>query len=228
VAGCPRPAAGAVEVFRCKTLNQPTLSGRSPVLQRLFAIVALLSLAGAACAADKLEGIALKWKPTSTIGKGLALDLTDLVDRKIQVESFADARADKSGLIGENREKAVPKKVSTPDSVPDFVTGNVRQLLSKAGLNVVEAGGDAVIGGEIRAFFVEETDTYLGDVTLRVTVKDQSGKAVWTGISSGASKRFGRSYKADNYYETLSDALIEATQALLKNPGFLKALAGKP
>jgi hypothetical protein len=198
------------------------------MLQRLVAIVALLSLAGAACAADKLEGIPLKWKPTSAIGKGMALDLTDLGDRKIQIDLFTDARKDTSGLIGENREKSVPKKVSTPDSVPGFVTSNMRQLMSKVGLNVVESGGDAVIAGEIRSFFVEETDTYLGDITLRVTVQDKGGKTLWTGASSGASKRFGRSYKADNYYETLSDALIEATQGLLKNPSFLKALAGKP
>jgi len=193
----------------------------------ILSAIAALSIAGAACAADKLEGIPLKWKPTSAIGKGLALDLTDLGDAKVQVDRFTDARKDTSGLIGENREDAVPKKVTTPDSVPDFVTTNMRTLMAKLGLNVVEAGGDAIVGGEIRSFFVEETSTYLGEVTLRITVKDKSGKTRWTGASSGTSRRFGRSYKADNYYETLSDALIEATQGLLQNPGFLKALAGK-
>ena len=197
------------------------------MLKRLLSALAVASITGAACAADKLEGIPLKWKPTSAIGKGVALDLTDLASRKIQIDTFTDARADKSGLIGENREKAVPKKVSTPDSVPDFVSVNMRQLMTKVGLNVVESGGDAVVGGEIRSFFVEETDTYMGDITLRVTVKDKSGKALWTGATSGTSKRFGRSYKAENYYETLSDALIEATQGLLQNPSFTKALAGK-
>lgn len=197
------------------------------MIKRMLSVLAAMSIAGAACAADKLEGIPLKWKPTSAIGKGTALDLTDLVDRKIQIDTLTDARSDKSGLIGENREKAVYKKVSTPDSVPEFVTNNMRQLMSKLGLNVVDSGGDAIVVGEIRSFFVEETDTYLGDITLRVSVKDKGGKTLWTGAASGASKRFGRSYKADNYYETLSDALIEATQGLLQNPGFHKALAGK-
>lgn len=193
----------------------------------IWCVLAALSMAGAACAADKLEGIPLKWKPTSTIGKGLALDLTDLGDATVQIDRFTDARKDTSGLIGENREDAVPKKVTTPDSVADFVTNNLRQLMAKVGLNVVESGGDAIVGGEIRSFFVEETSTYLGEVSVRVTVKDKNGKTRWTGASSGSSKRFGRSYKADNYYETLSDALIEATEGLLQNPGFLKALAGK-
>jgi len=196
------------------------------MFSRVLAVLIVMSIAGIGFAADKLEGIPLVWKPTSAIGKGLALDLTNLGDRKIQIETFIDARQDKSGLIGENREKAVPKKVSTPDSIPDFVTKNMRQLMSKVGLNVVESGGDAIVGGEIRSFFVAETDTYQGDVTLKVTVKDKSGKTLWTGVSSGASKRFGRSYKAENYYETLSDSVIEATQGLLQNPGFNKALAG--
>ena len=195
------------------------------MFSRALTVLTVMSIAGIAVAADKLEGIPLVWKPTSAIGKGLALDLTSLGDRKIQIETFIDARQDKSGLIAENREKAVPKKVSTPDSIPDFVTKNMRQLMSKVGLNVVESGGDA-IGGEVRSFFVAETDTYMGDVTLKVTVKDRSGKTLWTGVSSGASKRFGRSYKAENYYETLSDSVIEATQGLLQNPGFNKALAG--
>ena len=196
------------------------------MFSRALTVLTVMSIAGIAVAADKLEGIPLVWKPTSAIGKGLALDLTSLGDRKIQIDTFTDARQDKSGLIAENREKAVPKKVSTPDSIPDFVTKNMRQLMSKVGLTVVESGGDVIVGGEIRSFFVAETDTYLGDVTLKVTVKDKSGKTLWTGVSSGASKRFGRSYKADNYYETLSDSVIEATQGLLQNPGFNKALAG--
>lgn len=192
----------------------------------VWCVLTAMSIAGAACAADKLEGIPLKWKPTSAIGKGLALDLTNLGEAKVQIDRFTDARENASGLIGENREDAVPKKVTTPDSVADFVTDNLRRLMAKVGVNVVESGGDAIVAGEIRSFFVEETSTYLGEVTLRVTVKDNSGKARWTGASSGSSKRFGRSYKADNYYETLSDALIEATQGLLQNPGFLNALAG--
>jgi hypothetical protein len=196
------------------------------MLSRALIVLAVMSAAGFASAADKLEGIPLVWKPTQTIGKGLALDLTGLDNRKIQIETFTDARQDKSVLIGENRENAVPKRVTTPDSVPDFVTRNVRQLMSKAGLNVVDSGGDVIVGGDIRSFFVAETGTYQGDVALKVTVKDRSGKTVWTGMSFGVGKRFGRSYKAENYYETLSDSIVEATRSLLQNAAFTKALGG--
>ncbi len=101
----------------------------------------------------------------------------------------------------------------------------MKQIIAAAGLDVVDSGGTRVLKGELKQFYVDETDTYKGDVRLLVTLTDASGKAVWTGTTGGTSTRFGRSYKAENYYETLSDSLIEATYNLLKNPGFHDALA---
>lgn len=40
----------------------------------------------------------------------------------------------------------------------------------------------------------------------------------------GDAERFGRSYKADNYCETMSDMVIRATYNLLANAGFREAL----
>jgi len=41
------------------------------------------------------------------------------------------------------------------------------------------------------------------------------------------SRRFGRSYKLENYHETLSDAYLEAVSCLLKNLKFRTALVLK-
>ena len=41
---------------------------------------------------------------------------------------------------------------------------------------------------------------------------------------AGTAKRFGRSYQPENYYETLSDAYLDAIQGLLNNEGFKKAM----
>ena len=62
-----------------------------------------------------------------------------------------------------------------------------------------------------------------GDVRLKLEVA-RDGRTTWTGVVSGASKRFGRSYKAENYYETISDSLLHAIQSLAADPGFLDAL----
>ena len=68
--------------------------------------------------------------------------------------------------------------------------------------------------------------TYNGDVRLKVTLIDPSGTSLWTGITSGAATRFGRSYRAENYYEVLSDSLVKAVQNLMQNASFRSALEG--
>jgi len=175
---------------------------------------------------DKLEGIPLVWKPTTNVATLGAVDLTGLTNVKVQVARLSDKR-DAPGLIGENREKQPPRKVTTPDDVPVFVTDHMKSLMKGAGVSVVDSGGTTMIKGEILQFFVVETDTYKGDVRIHFSVTNAAGKVMWNAVVGGSSTRFGRSYKDENYYETLSDSLIDATYNLLKTPGFHDALLRK-
>jgi hypothetical protein len=175
---------------------------------------------------DKLEGIPLVWKSTTNVATLGAVDLTGLTNVKVRVARLGDKR-DAPGLIGENREKQPPRKVTTPDDVAGFVTDHVKSLMKGAGLSVVDSGSSATVKGEILQFFVAETDTYKGDVRIHFSVINAAGKVMWNGVVGGSSTRFGRSYKDENYYETLSDSLIDATYNLLKTPGFHDALVRK-
>jgi len=172
---------------------------------------------------DKLENSPLVWKPTTSMASLGAIDLTGLDNVKLQVPKVADSRENPT-LLGENKEKATPRIITTSDDVPAFVTEHMKQIISAAGLNVVDSGGTHVLRAELKQFYVDETDTYKGDVRLLVTLTNSSGTSVWTGVTGGSATRFGRSYRAENYYETLSDSLIEATSNLLKNPSFHDAL----
>jgi hypothetical protein len=174
---------------------------------------------------DKLENIPLVWKPTTSVGSMGSVDLTDLQDARLQVDRLADNRENR-GFIGQNIEQT-PRKVTTPDDVSAFVTDHMKALISRVGIDVVDSGGTAILKGEIKQFFVDETETYKGDVRLRLTLTNPAGNVLWTGTTGGAAVRFGRSYKAENYYETLSNSLIDATSHLLQDAGFRKALAGK-
>ena len=49
---------------------------------------------------------------------------------------------------------------------------------------------------------------------------------MWTGITRGTSTRFGRSYSAENYYEALSDSLVDAVHNLMGSAAFHSALDG--
>ncbi len=173
---------------------------------------------------DRLEGIPLVWKPTTRPSELGPVDTTGLSRVKLQVGPCTDARADPA-LIGQNREQAKVRKVSTPSDVPTFVANQMRQLIAATGIATVQSDPTHILKCEVTQFMVDETSKYKSDVRFDVTLTDGAGKALWSGSASGAATRFGRSYKADNYYETLSDGLLEATYSLLKNPSFREALA---
>ena len=183
----------------------------------------LACLIGCAHATRPLTDIPLSWAPTDSITESGVTDTTGAPGLSIQVGDFSDTRADHAA-IGENREDPKPKPVTTKDDVGRFVADHLRDTLRQAGLDMVDTGGKVVLSGEVTDFFVAETDVYRSEVTLRITVSDAAGKKLWSGITSGTNTRFGKSYKAQNYYEGLSDALVDAMQNLLQDPGFRKSL----
>jgi len=189
--------------------------------KRLYFLLAFL----AGCASTGLENIPLLWKPTTAMFSIESAELAELQNARLQIGPVTDIR-ENAALIGQNREEQMPRQVTTPDDVSAFVTNRMKALMSAAGIKVVDSGGTAVLKTELRQFFVDETNTYQAEVILRVTLTDPDGNVLWSGLSSGASARRGRSYKADNYYETLSDSLVGAVQQLIQNRGFRAALAG--
>jgi hypothetical protein len=172
---------------------------------------------------DSGSAIPLVWKPTTSMAQSGTIELTGRANARVRVE-VTDSRDDPA-LIGRNSEKLPPRKVTTPDSVRAFVNEHLSQLISGAGVIDVDNSGPVILKADIQQFFVEETETYSGDVRLKVTLTDSSGRSVWTGLTSGASMRFGRSYSAENYYEALSDSLVDAVRNLMRSATFRDALA---
>jgi len=147
------------------------------------------------------------------------------VSTPLHVDTFVDTRTNPS-MIAQNLEKPEkPLPVTTSGDVAGFVTDHVKETLRGAGLNVVDGPGALTLSGEIRQFFVTETGTYHSDVSLVLHLKDTHGKEIWSGAAAGSTERFGRSYKAENYYETLSDGVLRASQNLLSNPAFAEAFS---
>ena len=195
-----------------------------PVLAILAACFAL-AVFTTANAADKLENIPLQWAPTSPMSERDPVDLKGLDGVKLQIDPFTDTREDPA-LIGRNTNKVPLRKATTNEDVPRFVTYRSKLLLSGLGLDVVDSGGTVIMKGEVKKFFVEEANRYNATVELHVTMTDPAGKVLWVVETTGTSSRFGIGYKAANYYEVLSDALIGAVHELARNPNFKKALAG--
>ena len=182
----------------------------------------LLSVALTASAKTQLlEHIPLQWRPTSD----LRLGSTPMPASTVTIAPFTDGRDNKE-VIGENQEEKLPKPVTTRDDVGIFVSSHIRRLLDQAGVKTVDGNGEVTIKGEVKKFFAREESTYKSTVEVHLTVIDQDGKTLWNGLGSGEATRFGRSYKAENYYEVLSDAVVNTVSSMLQAADFRDAMSG--
>jgi hypothetical protein len=185
----------------------------------LALILVSMALDGHA-AAVLLTHMPLKWKPTSELASGT----TDMDATTIRFEPFQDVRNDKE-KVGENLEDEAPKPVTTTDDVGAFVSSHMRQMFDRAGLKTVDGDAAVTIKGEVRQFFARETSTYNSQVEVQLIVMDRDGSTIWKGLASGEATRFGRSYKIENYYEVLSDAVVNTVSSLLRSAEFRKTLS---
>ena len=167
-----------------------------------------------------LTHMPLQWRPTSQLASGT----TDMDATSIRFEDFQDARNDKE-KVGENLEDDPPRPVTTADDVGAFVSSHMRQLFDRAGLKTVDSDAAVTIKGEVRQFFARETSTYNSQVEVQLTLVDRDGNTLWKGLASGEATRFGRSYKIENYYEVLSDAVVNTVSSMLRSTEFRKALS---
>jgi len=168
-----------------------------------------------------LLNVPLKWRPTSE----LRLGTQEMSPAQVQFDVFRDLRPDKQA-IGQNLEDQQPKPVTTTDDVGSYVSTHMRELFDRAGLKTVDSNGTVIIKGDVTQFFVRETSLYRSAVAVHLTVVGADGKVRWSGTASGEAKRFGRSYKLENYYEVLSDAIVNTVSSMLQSAQFQRALSG--
>ncbi len=171
-----------------------------------------------------LKDVTLRYKPTSTFADYPDLNLSGLSNIKIKLGDFIDERENVK-LIGENREdedegKILP--VTTKSSVPDFLKETFGILFKDLGIGISESS-NIIFNLNIKKFMVIETNLYRAEVSFNVSLL-KNGNLVYDENVRGSAKRFGRSYKLDNYLESLSDAILDAFASLFKNERFLKAL----
>ncbi len=195
---------------------------------RLLLKAALIAacLTAVSAAGTELHDIPLEWKPTETVSAMDAVDLTVFHNITFVVSPFNDIRK-KPEEIGKNVEKRLsdrPLLVTTKDNVASWMTGRFAKILEEFEIDVVKSGGTFVIEGDIVKFYVTEESTYKADVALKVRVKTPGGAVLWEGLIAASATRFGSSYKAENYYEALSNATVSAVHALLKNDSFKQAI----
>jgi hypothetical protein len=190
---------------------------------RLLMVAAVFT--GSACAHPSAIVMPLEWSPTSDIRDLPPGSLELFGGRPVTVAPFGDRRTERN-RVGSNLEHSPARPVSTPDDVAAFVTASVMKIFQANGILVSPSGGAFTIKGDVLEFFVTEENTYQGRVVIEIGVSDARGRESWRGVAVGASHRFGRSFKADNYNETLSDCVVAAMQQLFGRAEFQAALRG--
>lgn len=149
-----------------------------------------------------------------------------MYSEKFKILPFVDQRSNKTE-IAKNIEDGREKPVTTRDDVAVWCTDKFKAIFKQYGLAVVDGHETVAVKGEILNFYVTEDNLYRSNVGIRLTAERPKGKVLWQGLISGNAKRFGRSYSLENYYESISDAYLEAVSGLLNNHEFKNAMGQK-
>lgn len=182
----------------------------------LFALFLTMS-----CSTNKvlLNDVALQWRPKKKLNELARFSVDKIAMHKIKLVDLKDNRKGPLNHIGENAEDATILPVNTSTNVAVFVSENLRDVLRKMGLEIVETGEEYTLSGSLNDFNIHETNDYIGQLLLKLQLQ-KGDKQLWSGVINGSSSIFGRSYKMENYNEAASDAIIDAAQNLLRNDDF--------
>lgn len=191
----------------------------------LVSFMALCGIIPGTSSASDLTDISLEWKASTKPRDMDPVDITVFQNLKLAVAPFTDLRKNPAE-IGRNVEKGEDKArlVTTKDNVSKWLAERVAEALGQFGVNVEKSGGNAKLEADIVNFYVVEGGTYTATVALKWRLKSTSGNVIWEGMTSDEAHAFGRSYKADNYFESLGNATMGAVHALLSSDTFMQAL----
>jgi hypothetical protein len=192
----------------------------------LILSIAFVSPGHTAEKAAGLKDIPLVWKPSNAISTYGAIDLTAYRNAQFVIKPFTDERKQPAeiGINTEKRFSGQDMLVTTNQNVADWLTDKFSKVFPQFGINVVTGNGIFFVDAAVDKFFVTEGSDYKADVSLKVKLTAKNGVVVWEGTTSGTTTSVGRSARADNYYEALSNAAISAVHGLLNNDSFKQAV----
>lgn len=182
----------------------------------------LLTLAIAGCHGGNVENLHLTWEDADThltvsptVSQAFGAVPIALAVRDVRPDPSVVGRVEEDGFL-----------VRTADNVALYTSNQLGKLLAIAGAQFI-AQPQATLAIDLVNYHVDEGGAFNGLVTLRVVVR-RAGMPDWQRDYQGTSKRWGKTHNPDNYNEALSNALTDATGAMLKDDSFGLAIMAPP
>jgi len=178
--------------------------------------------AAAACGSGQISNLTLRWQGVSeppranpNVQQALAAVPVALAVRDMRKDPTAVGVFEDDGFV-----------VRTSMNVGQYTASKMGDMLRAAGARLTEQPV-AGIETDLVEYTVVEGGMFKGTVRLQVTVKQGASPSGWSKLYEGTSSRWGRSHSPENFNEALSNALAEATQKLLNDEEFARALVGE-
>ena len=176
-------------------------------------------------AVSRLENILLDWRPTEYKAPA-AVIRHSLASLSLHCLPFIDKRTMDTAIIGKNVEHTKEKTVTTCESVAQWCRQHFSEMLHTAGAQLSDDSSAISIRATIDRFFVTEGNTYEGVACMTFQVMDGAGGRLYDKTIENKASNWGRSFKVQNYQETLSNVLVSVYKTLLEDENFLRAIKG--
>ena len=118
--------------------------------------------------------------------------------------------------IGANKDQGVAVRGQGTTPV-DFMNQVLATEMQTCGVTLGPATAGRHIRVRLTRFFVDEENTYHGEVAGTVEVRDADGKVLNSHVVSGRASQWGRTLSADNYVEVLSRAAFDFAKNMVSD-----------
>jgi len=174
----------------------------------------------------------LNYRPTNQPDQGKLMGAIPIAaTSRVWINPVVDQHPEGS-RIGISQEEDDAAVYFGPNGLPpaDFMRAALVQVLPPYGVPIHNDPNTATHVLEIRMsrFWTVESNLYQTWITATVLLADRAGNILWQGDITGFGKRWGRTFQAESYMQSFSDAALEFGQNLALTPAFRQAAATLP
>lgn len=176
--------------------------------------------------------LSLTYRPTNAPDMGKLTGAQPIAPTtRVWINPVLDQHPEGSRIGISNEEDGAPVYFG-PNGLPpaDFLRAALVQALPAYAVPIHEDPNTATHVLEIRMsrFWSVESNLYQTWITASVFLADKAGNVLWQAEITGSGKRWGRTFSADNYLQSFSDAALDFAGNLAINPQFRAAAATLP